>query len=156
MKTRFLLLLFTLISTSSLANDCFDMAGRDYRIDPDLLRAIAWKESRFNPKAIGRSPDKSIDVGLMQINSQHADTLRPLGITMQRLYNDPCLNIYTGAYVLAQSFKKLGINWNAVGAYNAGFKQTPQQAQRRYNYAKEIHAYYLALKNSKTSPIQTQ
>ncbi|HCB1233570.1 TPA: lytic transglycosylase, partial [Klebsiella pneumoniae] len=29
-----------LISTPAWAADCFDMAGRDYRIDPDLLRAI--------------------------------------------------------------------------------------------------------------------
>ncbi len=29
------------------AADCFDLAGRDYKIDPDLLRAISWKESRY-------------------------------------------------------------------------------------------------------------
>ncbi|MFV4848053.1 transglycosylase SLT domain-containing protein (plasmid) [Edwardsiella tarda] len=149
MKKTVLLVSLAFISSYSLANDCFDLAGRDYRIDPDLLRAIAWKESRFNPRAIGRSPDKSIDIGLMQINSQHADTFRPLGISMQQLHTDPCLNIYTGAYVLAKAFKKWGVNWNAVGAYNAGFKQTREQAEKRYHYAKDIHTYYLAIKNSK-------
>lgn len=33
-----------LISTSAFSNDCYDMAGRDYNIEPDLLRAISWVE----------------------------------------------------------------------------------------------------------------
>ncbi|HGR4371287.1 TPA: lytic transglycosylase, partial [Klebsiella pneumoniae] len=36
-----------LISTPVWATDCFDLAGRDYRIDPDLLRAISWQESKW-------------------------------------------------------------------------------------------------------------
>lgn len=38
--------LLVLMSTVVHAADCFDLAGRDYKIDPDLLRAISWKESR--------------------------------------------------------------------------------------------------------------
>ena len=38
------------------AADCFDLAGRDYKIDPDLLRAISWKESRYRVNAIGINP----------------------------------------------------------------------------------------------------
>lgn len=38
------------------ATDCFDLAGRDYKIDPDLLRAISWKESRYRVNAIGINP----------------------------------------------------------------------------------------------------
>ncbi|VUJ28775.1 putative lytic transglycosylase [Klebsiella pneumoniae] len=39
------------------------------------------------------------------------------------------LNIYTGAYYLAQAFKKWGVSWDAVGAYNAGFKKTRARQQ---------------------------
>ncbi|HGJ5884550.1 lytic transglycosylase domain-containing protein [Arsenophonus sp.] len=67
------------------------------RIDPDLLRAIAWVESKYNPNAIGKN-NNSIDIGLMQINSQHINYLKSLGITPYQLRNDACMNIYTGAY----------------------------------------------------------
>lgn len=43
-----------LISTPVWATDCFDLAGRDYRIDPDLLRAISWQESKWVVNAIGK------------------------------------------------------------------------------------------------------
>ena len=66
------------------------------------------------------------------------------------------LNIYTGAYYLAQAFKKWGVSWDAVGAYNAGFKKTPRQAARRYEYAKKIHYYYTAIKASKRTSSKDQ
>ncbi|MEC6187033.1 lytic transglycosylase, partial [Klebsiella pneumoniae] len=36
-----------MLSFPVIAQDCFELAGRDYKIDPDLLRAISWKESRY-------------------------------------------------------------------------------------------------------------
>jgi len=145
------LLLLGLLITSSTANseDCFDLAGRDYHIDPDLLRAIAWNESRFNAGAIGKNTDSSIDVGVMQINSQHFPKLGAIGITRENLLGDACMNIYTGAYFLAQAFNKWGVNWQSVGAYNAGFKKTDRQAKKRYHYASRIESTYKAIKASK-------
>ncbi|MDK8008807.1 lytic transglycosylase, partial [Escherichia coli] len=32
-----------------IAQDCFEMAGRDYHIEPDLLRAISFRESSWRP-----------------------------------------------------------------------------------------------------------
>ena len=61
-----------------------------------------------------------------------------------------------GAYYLAQAFKKWGVSWDAVGAYNAGFKKTPRQAARRYEYAKKIHYYYTAIKASKRTSSKDQ
>jgi len=144
-------LTFLTLAFSGILNaaDCFDLAGRDYHIDPDLLRAIAWNESRFNPAAIGRNTNNSIDVGVMQINSQHFSTLGSMGITQEHLLNDACMNIYTGAYFLAQAFNKWGVNWQSVGAYNAGFKKTDKQALRRYKYASRIEVSYKAIKDSK-------
>lgn len=132
--------------------DCFDLAGRDYRIDPDLLRAISWNESRFNPTAIGPNPKTGYGVGLMQIDSQHFNSLSRIGISEHHLKQDPCMNIYTGAYYLAITFKKWGATWQAVGAYNAGFKDSLKQAQRRYKYATKIQKTYHAIKASKQPP----
>lgn len=155
MKRIAVSLLSLLFSGILNAADCFDLAGKDYRIDPDLLRAIAWNESRFNPGAIGKNTDKTIDVGVMQINSQHFTELDTVGITQEHLLNDACMNIYTGAYYLAIAFKKWGVNWQAVGAYNAGFKKTETQALRRYEYAIKIEATYRAIKSG-TNSVRTQ
>lgn len=148
-RMRLASLLFTL--SLPVSADCFDLAGRDYQIDPDLLRAIAWNESTFNPQAVGKNSDGSLDIGLMQINTQHADALLRVGVTQNNLSQDPCMNIYTGAYILATSFKKWGISWAAVGAYNAGFKDTNKQDLRRYKYAKKIHDTYNAIKQNKST-----
>lgn len=79
--------------SSCVSANCFDMAGRDYRIDPDLLRAIAWQESKYNKLAIGKNPKIGYDVGLMQIDSQHFQSLSNLGITPANLINNACINI---------------------------------------------------------------
>lgn len=148
MLRKCLLIMAILYFRSVHAGDCFELAGRDYRIDPDLLRAIAWHESRYNPAAIGISPDRSIDVGLMQINSQHFDRLSKVGITKEHLLNYPCMNIYTGAYFLSKAISRWGYNWKSVGAYNAGFRDSQQQSLRRYNYAREIEKAYLQIKSA--------
>ncbi|UYW08194.1 hypothetical protein C7K65_29395 (plasmid) [Klebsiella pneumoniae subsp. pneumoniae] len=38
----------------------------------------------------------------------------------------------------------------------AGFKKTPRQAARRYEYAKKIHYYYTAIKASKRTSSKDQ
>ncbi len=63
----------------------------------------------------------------MQIHSQNFSHLAQFGITPHQLYTDSCLNIYTGAYYLAIAFKRWGYSWRAVGAYNAGFRETDAQ-----------------------------
>ena len=40
------------VTSPAIAQDCFDMAGRDYHIEPDLLRAISFRESSWRPDAI--------------------------------------------------------------------------------------------------------
>lgn len=87
--------------------------------------------------------------GLMQIDSQHLQFLKQYGITRENLINDICLNIYVGAYFMALAFNEFGENWNAVGAYNAGFKKNIIQHERRTQYARKVHATYKLLKSLK-------
>ena len=56
MKKWMLSICLMFINEICHATDCFDLAGRDYKIDPDLLRAISWKESRYRVNAIGINP----------------------------------------------------------------------------------------------------
>lgn len=94
-----------MLSFPVIAQDCFELAGRDYKIDPDLLRAISWRESRYRVNAIGINPVTGYGSGLMQVDSQHFNELARYGIKPEHLTTDPCMNIYTGAYYLAIALK---------------------------------------------------
>lgn len=52
---------------------------------------------------------------------------------------------------LALAFQKWGISWEAVGAYNAGFRRTDRQAMRRLAYARKIEVIYRAIKTNKNA-----
>ncbi len=69
MKKWMLAIYLMFINEICHATDCFDLAGRDYKIDPDLLRAISWKESRYRVNAIGINPVTGYGSGLMQVDS---------------------------------------------------------------------------------------
>ncbi|OSK99554.1 X polypeptide [Escherichia coli H386] len=155
MKKWMLAICLMFINGICEAADCFDLAGRDYKIDPDLLRAISWKESRYRVNAIGINPVTGYGSGLMQVDSQHFNELARYGIKPEHLTTDPCMNIYTGAYYLAIAFKKWGVSWEAVGAYNAGFRKTERQNQRRLAYASEVYRIYTWIKSSKGIRVPT-
>lgn len=126
---------------------CFIQASERFQIDHRLLIAIAEVESSMNPRAIGlnRRGGKvlSEDVGLMQINSSWFPTLARMGITRNDLLENPCQNVYVGAWILAKNIASNGVNWESVGAYNAGFKDA--NAPFRMKYAKKVYARYLVL-----------
>ncbi|WP_368227774.1 transglycosylase SLT domain-containing protein [Aeromonas sp. R1-1] len=138
--------LVMLLSPAVMAADCFDMAGQAYRIDPDLLRSLSFRESSFNPRALNVVSDTKYAVGLMQIHSSNFSHLAQFGITPTVLYNDPCMNIYTGAYYMAIAIKRLGYNWEAVGAFYAGFSKSPEQAAKRKWYADRVKSTYEEIK----------
>jgi soluble lytic murein transglycosylase-like protein len=108
---------------SAHIDQCLQQAAQFHKVAYPLLRAIAEQESGFNPLAV-RKPyvagnlDASTDYGLMQINSSWLPKLATWGITKQSLF-DPCVNAHVGAWILSQNFRRLGVNWTAVGAYNA-------------------------------------
>lgn len=125
---------------------CFEAAGAKYGISPRLLEAIARGESHLDPRAINVNRDKkgrvkSTDYGLMQINSAHIPELQAMGVirSADDLYR-PCLNVQTGAWVLAKHFQVCGITWNCLGSYNAGFRA--DRNETREHYANRIWRIY--------------
>ncbi|MFP2565148.1 lytic transglycosylase domain-containing protein [Enterobacter ludwigii] len=138
------ILLTLSLSAGAAPQMCFDQAGKDYQIDPLLLMSISIKESHLVPGAInGSNRDGTEDVCGMQVNSSHYGKLKKFNITRERLLNDPCICVYTGAWVLAHNFRSYGKNWDSVGMYNTG--PSKKLIVQRKAYAQKIKNIYRVL-----------
>ena len=109
----------------------FGEAGAAYGVDPELLRAIAWRESRFNPGALG----KAGEVGLMQVtpgaaSEWAASENRPNPSRHDLL--DPRTNTRAGAWYIGRAIRR----WSerpdplpfALAEYNAGLSNADRWA----------------------------
>lgn len=105
-------------SAPARADDCFEQAAVYQGVNPVILRAVAWHESKGDPAAINRNANGSIDVGQLQINSVHFSDLKRLGIP-HRALTDACVNIYVAAWLIKQKMVKYGNTWRAIGAYHS-------------------------------------
>ena len=119
---------------------CWEEAGDGYGIDPLLLKAIAWKESRGWTGAVGpRLKDGNRALGLMQINTIHLPSLARFGIGREQLF-DACTSQKVGAWVLADCIQRFGATWKAVGCYYAGPASTNHKAQA--TYVSDVQRFY--------------
>lgn len=76
-------------------------------------------------------------------NTTHIPGLKRMGIirSENELLSNVCLNIQTGAWILARHFQQCGVNWECLGSYNAGFNKN--NTHRRMKYARLIYAAYM-------------
>lgn len=119
---------------------CWEQAAASYNLDPLLLKAIAWQESRGWTKAVGpKLKDGNRALGVMQINTIHLPTLAKKGIRREDLF-DPCINQKVGAWILADCVKKFGPKWKAVGCYYAGPGSKNVAAQEQY--VRSVQRFY--------------
>ncbi|WP_233849462.1 lytic transglycosylase domain-containing protein [Paraburkholderia sp. HD33-4] len=125
------LLTGALLCTATRA-DCLDDAAAFHHVNVRLVRAIARVESGLRPAVTHVNADGSTDIGLMQINTAWLMTLSRYGVTRAALY-DGCTSAYVGAWILARNIARLGLTWNAIGAYNA---TTPAL---RLTYARKVY-----------------
>jgi soluble lytic murein transglycosylase len=98
-------------------------AARRYNVDPALVKAIVWRESRFNPKARGAAGE----IGLMQIRE---DAAREWADSehLRTFEHEHCLNPVTNTLAGTWYFKKLLQRYTrtddpvpfALADYNAG------------------------------------
>jgi len=128
-------------------------------VAPSTTQAIIQVESGGDPLAIGDnslgksfaprtkseavslakeliSQGHSVDLGLMQINSQH---LAPMGLSLDDAF-DPCRNVRTGTAILSGFYRQYANKdpsltlYNALSAYNTG------QAWKGADYVNRILA----------------
>lgn len=127
--------------------DCFEKASERYQVDVKLLLAIAAVESQFDMTATNPNRNGTTDYGVMMINSHWEPKLEKLGIAWSEVQTSHCLNIHVGAWVLASNFARVGINWYAVGAYNAGFGSSERIRKKRLRYASKVHNALTTIEN---------
>ncbi|MDD5053083.1 MAG: lytic transglycosylase domain-containing protein [Sulfuricurvum sp.] len=118
-KQIFLILFLCMMSAEAAPFErYFEEAGRDFGIDPSLLKRIATIESSLDPNAINHNKNGTSDIGLMQINTIHLRRLSKVGVTRESLL-DPQVNIYVGALLLSSHIRKRGYNLDAIGCYHS-------------------------------------
>lgn len=94
-----------------------EAAARKYGIPPDLLKAVAYQESRWNPRAT--SFDGGHGKGVMQIDDRFHQFARTSAVF------DPAQNIDYGARYLREAFDKTR-DWDkALKRYNGGSDYPP-------------------------------
>ncbi len=102
-------------------------AARDYGVDPLLVRAVIWRETRFNPAMVGHDDER----GLMQVTpavgGEWAKVAKIDAFQVADLFN-PQTNIRAGTWYLSRSLRR----WPnvddplpfALAEYNAGRSNT--------------------------------
>ena len=109
----------------------FIREGRAVGLSPALLSAVAWKESRYDPAALGDAGE----IGLMQITPGAASDWAKAGgranPTADELWH-PAVNVEIGAWYLARAHR----HWKdkkakrpmqaALAEYNAGRSNAAQ------------------------------
>ncbi|QBR01838.1 lytic transglycosylase domain-containing protein [Paraburkholderia pallida] len=121
------------VAHAATGDECFEKAGAYQGVNPLVLRAVAWRESKGDAAAINHNANGSIDVGQLQINSVHFSELAREGIP-HRALTDPCVNIFVAAWLLKQKMVRYGNTWRAIGAYHS---ESPRE---RDAYARSIQA----------------
>jgi len=101
------------IGNAEVAEALIEAAAR-YQVDPALVVAVSWQESRFQATAAGVNRNSSIDRGLMQLNSSTFTNL-----SEEDFYN-PYLNADHGTSYLRQILDLSGNTVTALAMYNAG------------------------------------
>ena len=97
---------------------CILDAAQFHGVNPWLLRAILKVESDFNPQAVNRNANGTVDVGMAQINSIHFSELAAWGVAPASLL-DGCVASYVAAWHLARQIRRHGNTWFGVASYHS-------------------------------------
>jgi soluble lytic murein transglycosylase-like protein len=107
---------FLLVSTAYAQSYCFNRAAFKYGLPVSLIKAVAYRESRFNSSAVDYDSNGTYDYGVMQINTIWYKELKPYWNNLA----DPCYNVMVGSWILYRCVKKYGGVKKGLACYNSG------------------------------------
>jgi soluble lytic murein transglycosylase len=124
--------------------------ARNYRLDPALLAAVIYQESKFRPTVKSTSGA----IGLMQLLP---DTAKGIAVhtggtqfRVRDLY-DPELNVRYGSWYLRHLLDKYGDERTALAAYNAGQENVDEWRRNGQGIAfAETRSYVSRVEHLKT------
>jgi soluble lytic murein transglycosylase-like protein len=127
------------VAVPSYLDGVIRQAAAETSIDPNLLAAVIYQESRFDSKAVSRRGAQ----GLMQLMPR---TAKHLGV---RNPFDPAENVRGGARYLAEMFAMFNGDLElSLAAYNAGpmavKAKGPGATKEAVHYVASIKSYYSA------------
>lgn len=130
-------------SSAFCVDYCFEEAGNQYGVAPELLWSIAKVETpRFDTQAVNVNTNGTYDYCHMQLNSSWAPKL---GAEVWASLGVPCQCTKAGAWVLSQCIKNHGYTWEAVGCYHTRNKQ------KRVQYAWKIYGALVRSANTRAT-----
>ncbi len=109
-------------------------AATRYNVDPNLIKAVIWKESAFKPFVTGNKKER----GLMQVMDKNAvqdwANYRKCEMPPNGILYDPETNIDIGTWYLARCYKHWSKHKNSLALvlaeYNAGYKNAKEWASQ--------------------------
>lgn len=104
---------------SAHKGDCIIEAAECFQINPLIIKAIIWQESKNKPQAFNRNTNKTVDVGIMQINTVHFKALKAMGIDETLLRENSCVNVFSGSWILKKKIERYGYTWDGIGSYHS-------------------------------------
>ncbi|HEX8154267.1 MAG TPA: lytic transglycosylase domain-containing protein [Thermoanaerobaculia bacterium] len=125
------------VPMSQLIADSIREASQLYGVDPNLVAAMAFRESRFNPNAVSRLGA----IGVMQLKPRTAQ-----GLGVKDIY-DARENILGGTKYLASLLKRFNGDVElALAGYNAGpekvAKEGPRATREAVDYVAAVRSMY--------------
>ena len=112
---------------------------KELDLDYSIVLALIWRESGFNPHAIGYNSNGTRDHGIMQINDVNINWLsRELGLNNLM---DPKENITAGTEMLSRFTEKYGLN-NGLMAYQHGEQGMLNKVRRGATTDSQVQLVY--------------
>ena len=123
-------------SKNSQYDNIITIIARQYSIDPLLVKAVIWRESDFNPNAVGTKGE----IGLMQLMMKSSvkdwATHKKRREPERGVVFNPWLNIEIGTWYLAwcrQQWRGYGNKEAlALATYNAGYSNVKKWIPEKY------------------------
>lgn len=123
-------------------------AGKKHDVDPTLIKAVIWKESRFRPETEGKAGER----GLMQVTEIAAkdwvqafkvETFVPTDLF------DPKTNIDVGTWYLARALRRHQSHDDprpfALAEYNAGASRVTKWSESKTQTSSQSAAEFMPL-----------